>query len=59
MSKLEKEVLHVCKQSDNASRDFEETVNSIFALCPQGEGANLNADDIKAVTMVFDILEEK
>ena len=39
MSKLEKEVLHVCKQFDNASRDFEETVNSIFALRPQGEGA--------------------
>lgn len=39
MSKLEKEVLHVCKQFDNAGRDFEETVNSIFALCLQGEGA--------------------
>lgn len=39
MSKLEKEVLHTCKQFDKASENFQDTVNSIFALCPQGEGA--------------------
>ena len=39
MSKLDKEVLRACKQFDKANEDFQDTVNSIFALCLQGEGA--------------------
>lgn len=39
MNKLEKEILHVCKQFDKVGEDFRDTVGSIFDLCLQGEGA--------------------
>lgn len=39
MSKLKEEVLHVCKQFDNAGEDLQNIVNSIFAMCLRGEVA--------------------
>ena len=39
MSKLEKEVLHVCEQFDDAGEYFQNTVNSIFAMRFRGEVA--------------------